>query len=1051
MLCSYESRCLYATLVALKMQPITSFRSSQILVSRKIFFPANNLVKITLPQKSLTATMNPISYRSFKNTLLAATLPFMLAPTSQADQPVNRAIPGGAASPAFTSSVGTGPSASPGDQVSMVSAAAGNQAAIPALDQEFITPPREAKPWTYWMWLGTVAPPEAITRDLEEFYAKGIVGVLIYSSSLGPVWYPEHKVVLEGKEYRKVETDKYGGKSAPTPFDRMESWSDEWRASVRFAAKEASRIGIDLGVAIGTTAPREFVSNEFEQQELKWSEASFTGPGLFNSALPVPEIKRSKTAKKPPFGEPYHRDIVVLAFPDKPVLESDEVIDLTAKMDARGHLRWDAPAGKWTIMRFAQVALQAGNAKSLHIDGLSTEAVDKAWGATIGRLLAEMTPEERKGLKFIEEDSWEAGNAHWTKTFAEEFNKRRGYDLLPYLPVLAGRVIGDDQIAAQIQQDYQLTIDDLIADNHYAYRRKLANEAGLPFYAETAGPNMKQSDALKSSSRVDVAMAEFWMPSPHRPTPERRFMLREAASANHIYGKKIMQCEAFTSVGPHWEESPFSMKATGDQAFCDGLNRVMFHTASLSPSLTAKPGYTMWASTHYEPGITWWNQTPAFNTYLSRCSYLLQQGLFAADALIYQGDKSGYSHVLKTILPTLGEGYDYDTCNTEVLLTRLSVKDGSIVLPDGMSYRVLVLPDNLPMQLPVLEQVVSLLNAGATVVGPRPTKMFGKPLQPGDREKFDALVNRLWGNPADQSAMENRLGAGRLAWGKTARQVLHELGVGPDFEYKGLSDAGTIDWIHRTLPDGTEIYFVTSRWETPESVEGSFRISGKQPELWNPVTGEMRAATAFRQENGRTMVPLEFDPCGSVFVIFRKAIGTKVSGTTASNYPTLKPRLELDGAWDVAFDPKWGGPAKVRFDALTDWTQHAEVGIKFYSGTAIYRKTFSLSVVPEKDRQLILDLGEVRELAEVRLNGKNLGVVWTRPARVNITNAVKAGDNKLEVSVVNLWPNRLIGDAALPPKERFTETNMRKFITTSPLLSSGLLGPVQILAEDASR
>jgi hypothetical protein len=395
----------------------------------------------------------------------------------------------------------------------------------------------------------------------------------------------------------------------------------------------------------------------------------------------------------------------------------------------------------------------------------------------------------------------------------------------------------------------------------------------------------------------------------------------------------------------------------------------------------------------------------------------------------------------------LGEGYDYDNCNTEVLLTRLSVKNGRIVLPDGMSYRVLVLPDDLPMQLPASEKVASLINAGATVVGPRPTGMFGKPHKPGDAEKFDALVKRLWSG-ADSSATENRSGSGRLVWGKTARQVLNELGVPPDLEHQGLSDAGTIDWIHRTMSDGTEIYFVASRWETPESVKCSFRVSGKQPELWNPVTGETREATAFRQENGRTMVPLEFDPCGSTFVIFRKAIGPKVNGTTARNYPTLKPQLELGGSWDVSFDPKWGGPAKVRFDELTDWSKHAEDGIKFYSGTAIYRKTFTLPATPDKDRQLLFDLGEVREVAEVRVNGKDLGVVWTKPARVNITSAVKVGVNELEVTVVNLWPNRLIGDASLPAEERFTETNMRKFVSKSPLLSSGLLGPVFILTEE---
>jgi hypothetical protein len=366
-----------------------------------------------------------------------------------------------------------------------------------------------------------------------------------------------------------------------------------------------------------------------------------------------------------------------------------------------------------------------------------------------------------------------------------------------------------------------------------------------------------------------------------------------------------------------------------------------------------------------------------------------------------------------------------------------------------MSYRVLVLPDSLPMQLPVLEKVASLIHAGATVVGPRPTKLLGKPRQPGDDKKFDALVKRLWADATGQNAVENRLGSGRLVWGKTARQVLNELGVAPAFEYQGLSDAGTIDWIHRTMSDGTEIYFVASRWETPESVACSFRVSGKQPEIWNPVTGAMRDATAFRQENGRTIVPLEFDPCGSVFVIFRQAIGTKVNGTTASNYPTLTPRAKLDGAWNVSFDPKWGGPANVRFDELTDWSKHAEDGIKFYSGTAIYRKTFTLSALPEKGGQLMLDLGQVREVAEVRLNGHNLGVVWAKPARVNITGAVKVGDNQLELSIVNLWPNRLIGDAALAPEKRFTETNMRKFVATSPLLPSGLLGPVQVLAENA--
>jgi hypothetical protein len=927
---------------------------------------------------------------------------------------------------------------------------AGGASSSPTLEQQFVLPPREAKPYIWWMWLGAVNPKECITRDLEEFKSKGLIGVTIKSSSLGPVWYPGHKVVLNGKEYRKVETNEYGGKSAEKPKGNIEFWSNENLDAISFAAKEANRIGLDLGLQISTNAPREFVSNEYAQQIIDWSTSTYTGPGLFTGTLPVPDSKIKDSDKKL-YGTPYHRDIITLAFPDKSPLKAEEIVNISNKMDMNGRVSWNVPEGKWIIMRFVQVSTQFGNESSVHLDGLSTEAMDKGWAATVGRLLTRMTTDERKGLKLIEEDSWEAGHPTWTKVFPDEFKKRRGYDLLSYLPALTGRIIENRQLSDQIKRDHQKTIDDLIADNHYAYRKKLANKEGLLFYSEAGGPNMKDGDLLKNFGSVDVAMAEFWMPSPHRSSFERRFLLREAASANHIYGKKYTVCESFTSVGPHWEETPFMMKATADQAFCDGLNRVAFHTASLSPSMTARPGYTMWAGTHYEPGMTWWNQSPAFNTYIARCSYLLQQGLFAADVLFYQGEKSGYSHVLKKVFPTLGEGYDYDHCNTDVLLTRLNVKNGRIVLPDGMSYSILVLPNNMPMQLSALEKVASLIKAGATVVGSAPSGIFNKPLNPGDKEKFETLVKNLWGDAIAIKAIENRIGKGRLVWGKTARQVLEDLGIEPDFRYQGLSDAGTIDWIHRTMSDGTEIYFIASRWETPESVKCSFRVTGKQPELWNSVTGEIRNATAFRQENSRTIVPLEFDPCGSVFIIFRNPIGNNISGSTAGNYPQYKPFCKIDGSWDVSFDPKWGVPAKVKFVELTDWTKHAEDGIKFYSGTAIYKKDFKIDTLPEKSRQLILDLGEVREVAEVRLNGQNLGVVWTKPALINITNAVKAGVNKLEVSIVNLWPNRLIGDASLPKELCFTETNMRKFTSNSPLLPSGLLGPVQILVEDTMR
>ncbi len=398
---------------------------------------------------------------------------------------------------------------------------------------------------------------------------------------------------------------------------------------------------------------------------------------------------------------------------------------------------------------------------------------------------------------------------------------------------------------------------------------------------------------------------------------------------------------------------------------------------------------------------------------------------------------------MKTTMPTLGEGYDHDNCNSEVLLKRMSVRDGRIVLPDGMSYRVMVLPDQRPMPFEDLKKVAALVEAGATVVGPPPTGISGMLAGSDGKNTFDALTTRLWGGLDGTNVTSKKLGAGRLVWGQTARKVLGGADTPPDFEAKGVSDDGTIDWIHRQAGDA-EIYYVASRWEHPEKVDCAFRVAGKQPELWNPVTGEIRDATAFHQEAGRCVVPLEFDPCGSVFVIFRKPISTTLSGKAPSNYSATRLLTALSGAWTVNFDPRWGGPENVVFDTLTDWTNRPEAGIKFYSGTAVYHKKFDLASPPAKGR-LLLDLGEVHEVASVRLNGRNLGVLWTKPARVDITDAVKDSDNDLEVTVINLWPNRLIGDESLPKESRFTETNMHKFGPASPLLPSGLIGPVRLL------
>ena len=927
------------------------------------------------------------------------------------------------------------------------------------LESGFTQPPPVAGPWVFWMWLRVDTIPEAITKDLQEMHAKGIAGAILYDSGVGGTPNFSAKMVLDGKGYRVVKTAEYeGGRIDPMDRPVLDSWTPHSRERVRFAAQEAGRLGIKLCLTIGLAGTSGPIAPEYGQQKLVWSETAVTGPQLFDAPLSAPDTEVESTLGAPqtlspgpqpamPPGKPKRIrpkssfadacPVAVLAVPDREEFSPDAAVDLSDRTGAAGRLRWDVPAGAWKILRFGYTPTGARNVWGRYTDCMSAEAMDKTWDATIGVMLREMTPAERRGLFAIEDDSWESGATTWTKRFPEEFKKLRGYDLIPWLPALAGKRMGEAE-SLGVRRDFYRTIADLVATKHYGRLGELSRQNGLVAYAEPAGPNTSQLDLMKDCAGVDVAMGEYWVPSVHRPTPPRRFMLRAAASANHIYGKPLTPCESLTSVGPFWEESLFDLKNTADQAFCDGCNLTVIHNWSHSPSVTARPGYAYFAGTLYSRTTTWWEETPAFNAYLGRCSFLLQQGRFVADALYYRGDGIGQGEQMKPRPARPAEGYDHDNCNLDALLTRVSVKKGRLILPDGMSYRILVLPDNSPMAPEALAKIAALVEGGATVVGPRPRGPAGL-VTPVQKKKFDALAAQLWAKDPGES----RIGAGRVVVGKEPGDVLREMNLPPDFACSGLSGGGDLDWIHRRMDDA-EIYFVASRWDALEKVDCTFRVAGRQPELWNPVSGEIRAATAFAQRDGCTTVPLEFHPRESVFVVFRKPIAPDASGRAASNYPLVTPRSELTGTWEVSFDPKWGGPAKVVFDSLTDWAKRPENGIKYYSGTAVYRKQFNLAKLPANGETLLLDLGEVHEVATVKLNGRELGVVWTRPARVDISGAVRPGENNLEISVVNLWPNRLIGDAALPAAKRFTETNIRKFVAATPLLPSGLLGPVTV-------
>jgi hypothetical protein len=442
----------------------------------------------------------------------------------------------------------------------------------------------------------------------------------------------------------------------------------------------------------------------------------------------------------------------------------------------------------------------------------------------------------------------------------------------------------------------------------------------------------------------------------------------------------------------------------------------------------------------------------------------LQQGRFVADACYYYGDHVPNFAQLKRSDPArVLPGYDYDVATEEVLLTRMSVRGGRIVLPDGMSYRVLVLPDRTGISLPVLRKLKELVKAGATVIGPKPIQTYGLTDYPHCDAEVARLADELWGEAPSASPLQRSFGQGRVIHGKTAREVLLADGVKPDFDYRVGEQSGTaspqspslneqpatiLDYIHRTDGDA-DIYFVANRLGRWEKADCAFRVTGKAPELWDAVSGVIRPAAAYSQKDGQTSLPLQFAPYGSMFVVFRRPLAQAANAASGRNFPTFSTPCPITGSWTVHFDPKWGGPESAVFDQLVSWTQRPEEGIKYFSGTATYHKNFDL---PETLRQpgqhLTLDLGDVKNLAEVRLNGKNLGILWTVPFRVDVTDAVKPAGNSLEIEVVNFWPNRIIGDQFLSPDKRLTRTNIRKLTKDTPLMESGLLGPVRVLAEE---
>jgi hypothetical protein len=783
--------------------------------------------------------------------------------------------------------------------------------------------------------------------------------------------------------------------------------------------------------------------------DIKSARASFrVGPGYL-----VP-VKETMEAALHPLPSDHYRAPLDVA----------EILDLTHSLGADGILDWQVPQGQWTILRTGYTLLPSrvncGNpdgGMGWQADMLDAGAMDIHFRHVGTPLIEDAAALAGKVFQSAGIDSWEwyGGLPNWTAEFPALFQRYRGYDLRPYLPALAGHTVGSVEITDRFLHDYRLTIGDAVADNHYGRLGELARAHGLMHHSEAGGPctpDMMVMDALKNLGRCDYPYGEIGIDRQDSGLFIEKGQSqngKQAASAAHLYGKKIAQAETYTSHG--LLDSPASLKYTIDTAFCEGFNRLMlffmtFRDGDQMPGYI--PGYM-----NLNRKITWGNEVRPFADYMARCAFLLQQGLFVGDVLFYNGDGCPNFVMHKHTDPSLGPGYDYDVCNTEILLTRLSIQGGRIVLPDGMSYRLLVLPQRGTMPVEVAGKLKELVAAGMTLLGPKPERAPGLKDYPRCDEQVRQIAAEVWGD----CVKERSYGKGRVICGKSLREVLLADGVKPDFDYIAQQPGAFLDWIHRDA-SGCDIYFLFNRRDRTETVSCTFRVAGKRPELWNVVTGERRDADAFVQADGRTTLPLEFAPYESLFVVFREATVQARTQRRKNSLP-LKPIQELAGNWTVVFDPQWCYPkpgvgegekgSTVVFGKLVDWTQRSEDGIKFYSGKAVYHTTFDVPALTAScPGKIYLDLGAVHDLADVRLNGRKLGVIWTAPWRTEITDAVKPVGNELEIAVVNLWPNRLIGDGQLPPEQRRTQSSDKSYYQGKhALLPSGLLGPVRIVSE----
>ncbi|MFV8341299.1 glycosyl hydrolase [Flavobacterium sp. XS2P39] len=793
--------------------------------------------------------------------------------------------------------------------------------------------------------------------------------------------------------------------------------------------------------------------------------------------------------------------------PDENCVSKAEMINISKFMDAEGTLSWNAPKGKWKIVRMGHTSTGHMNAtggagKGLEVDKFNPETIRFQLDHWFGEAIRTAGPElAAKVIKILHIDSWECGSQNWSSVFQAEFIKRRGYDIVAYLPVMAGIPIESAETTEKVLYDLRKTIAELIGDNFFGTVAEEAKKAGVKFSSENVAPTMV-SDALLHFKHVDYPGGEFWLRSPTHDKPND---MLDAISGGHIYGKSIIQAEAFTELRMDWDEHPGNLKTLADRNYALGINRFFYHVFVHNPWTDRKPGMTLdGVGSYFQRDQTWWEPGKAWVAYCQRVQFQLQKGSPVIDLAVFIGEDIPSRSVLPDrLLPFIPNvfgsqrlasekerlenvnqptakmpkevtysknitdlsqwvnalnGYKYDSFNSDVLLNNAKVKNGKVVFSDAIAYSALLFPGSHKMapekmiSLQVAEKIVALVKQGATVfIAEKPVRIPGLHSDV-DKGKWQNIVNEIWGGIPDSKEIKNsgtswKLGKGNVIQLPYLGNDFSEIGIQQDVFFPKLNreETTTIDWTHRSTPQ-EDIYFLSNQKEVKTEVLVSFRVSGKTPELYHPVSDKTTALKNWKTENGRTIIPLQFDKNESYFVIFKDVKEPQKKSVTGQNWSDFETVETLSENWAVQFDPKFHGPSEtVETAALFDWSTATNDSIKYYSGTAIYKKDFSWK--GKSNGKIWLDLGKIANIAEVSVNGKDCGTLWTYPYKVDISEALKKGKNTLTIKITNTWANRLIGDQKLSKEDRLTWTTAPFRLEGRDLLKAGLLGPVTIVKE----